>query len=125
MGAEGPVPGHLRCRRSDGKQWQCSRRAEDGKSFCEFHHLQALRRSPAGRARPCRSISGAGGATGSSGGVPEGPRMGCPSARSTISRPSAASPASPCRTPSSSPASGAAPIPRLRKMGSWAARTRR
>lgn len=44
MGAEGPVPGHLRCRRSDGKQWQCSRRAEDGKSFCEFHHLQALRR---------------------------------------------------------------------------------
>ncbi|XP_068639493.1 lysine-specific demethylase JMJ26-like isoform X2 [Aristolochia californica] len=35
------LPGHLRCRRSDGRRWRCFRRAVDNKSFCELHLLQA------------------------------------------------------------------------------------
>ncbi|MQL86282.1 hypothetical protein Taro_018823 [Colocasia esculenta] len=44
QGKEAAVPEPFRCRRTDGKQWRCSRRAKDGISFCELHHLQAQHR---------------------------------------------------------------------------------
>ncbi|KAL5976256.1 hypothetical protein ACLOJK_020586 [Asimina triloba] len=44
MEDDGAVPDHLRCRRTDGRQWRCARRALDNLSFCELHHLQARRR---------------------------------------------------------------------------------
>ncbi|XP_058073141.1 lysine-specific demethylase JMJ26-like isoform X2 [Magnolia sinica] len=38
------VPDHLRCRRTDGRQWRCVRRAMENLSFCELHYLQARHR---------------------------------------------------------------------------------
>ncbi|XP_022886306.1 lysine-specific demethylase JMJ25 isoform X1 [Olea europaea var. sylvestris] len=37
-------PDHLRCKRTDGRQWRCSRRALDGLTLCEIHHLQGRHR---------------------------------------------------------------------------------
>ncbi|OVA06780.1 zinc finger protein [Macleaya cordata] len=39
-----PSADHLRCNRSDGKQWRCGRRVMDGLKFCEVHYLQARHR---------------------------------------------------------------------------------
>ncbi|CAN6206336.1 unnamed protein product [Urochloa humidicola] len=36
-----PPPDHLRCGRSDGKKWRCSRRALPTVSFCEYHYAKA------------------------------------------------------------------------------------
>lgn len=41
---EEDLPDDLRCNRSDGKRWRCSRRAMDDKKFCELHHLQLRHR---------------------------------------------------------------------------------
>ncbi|XP_047319218.1 lysine-specific demethylase JMJ25-like [Impatiens glandulifera] len=41
---EEDVPDDLRCNRSDGKRWRCSRRAMEDKKFCELHHLQLRHR---------------------------------------------------------------------------------
>nr|XP_029120962.1 uncharacterized protein LOC105046979 isoform X2 [Elaeis guineensis] len=38
-----PVPDELRCRRSDGREWRCPRRAMAGVSFCEYHYQLARR----------------------------------------------------------------------------------
>ncbi|XP_008813351.2 uncharacterized protein LOC103724011 isoform X3 [Phoenix dactylifera] len=45
-GGAAPVPDDLRCRRSDGRQWRCPRRAMAGVSFCE-HHYHLARRNQA------------------------------------------------------------------------------
>ncbi|KAJ9535526.1 hypothetical protein OSB04_un001337 [Centaurea solstitialis] len=34
----------VRCKRTDGKRWQCSRPAMEGKAFCEAHYLQIRHR---------------------------------------------------------------------------------
>ncbi|KAG8365455.1 hypothetical protein BUALT_Bualt18G0106600 [Buddleja alternifolia] len=39
-----PPPDHLRCKRTDGRQWRCKRRAMDGKTLCDIHHLQGKHR---------------------------------------------------------------------------------
>ncbi|KAJ9136251.1 hypothetical protein P3X46_033343 [Hevea brasiliensis] len=39
-----PLPEHLRCKRTDGRQWRCSRRVMDDKKLCEIHHLQGRHR---------------------------------------------------------------------------------
>ncbi|XP_038987706.1 uncharacterized protein LOC103714750 isoform X2 [Phoenix dactylifera] len=38
-----PVADELRCRRSDGREWRCPRRAMAGVSFCEYHYHLARR----------------------------------------------------------------------------------
>ncbi|KDP20870.1 hypothetical protein JCGZ_21341 [Jatropha curcas] len=39
-----PLPDHLRCKRTDGRQWRCNRRVMDDKKLCEIHHLQGRHR---------------------------------------------------------------------------------
>ncbi|KAF2303456.1 hypothetical protein GH714_018513 [Hevea brasiliensis] len=39
-----PLPEHLRCKRTDGRQWRCNRRVMDDKKLCEIHHLQGRHR---------------------------------------------------------------------------------
>ncbi|XP_051133676.1 lysine-specific demethylase JMJ28 [Andrographis paniculata] len=39
-----PPPEEFRCKRTDGRQWRCKRRAMEGKTLCEIHHLQGKRR---------------------------------------------------------------------------------
>ncbi|KAK9267837.1 hypothetical protein L1049_010273 [Liquidambar formosana] len=42
-GDEG-LPDHLRCSRTDGRQWRCKKRVMDNKKLCEVHHLQGRHR---------------------------------------------------------------------------------
>lgn len=44
---EEALPDHLRCKRTDGKQWRCKRRVMDNLKLCEIHYLQ-------GRHRQCK-----------------------------------------------------------------------
>ncbi|GMI93364.1 hypothetical protein like AT4G21430 [Hibiscus trionum] len=44
MGEEGATPDHLRCNRTDGRQWRCKRRVMEGKKLCELHHIQGRHR---------------------------------------------------------------------------------
>jgi len=37
-------PDHLRCSRTDGRQWRCKRRAMENVKLCEVHHLQLQHR---------------------------------------------------------------------------------
>ncbi|KAL3519627.1 hypothetical protein ACH5RR_017776 [Cinchona calisaya] len=37
-------PDEFRCRRTDGRQWRCTRRVEDGRKLCHIHYLQGRRR---------------------------------------------------------------------------------
>ncbi|CAK8577837.1 unnamed protein product [Lathyrus sativus] len=37
-------PNHLRCGRTDGKQWRCKRRVMDDLKLCEIHYLQGKHR---------------------------------------------------------------------------------
>ncbi|KAL3851261.1 hypothetical protein ACJIZ3_013143 [Penstemon smallii] len=39
-----PPPDHLRCKRTDGRQWRCKRPAMDGLTLCDIHHLQGKHR---------------------------------------------------------------------------------
>ncbi|KAJ6292449.1 hypothetical protein OIU78_024594 [Salix suchowensis] len=39
-----PLPDHLRCKRTDGRQWRCNRRVMEDKKLCEIHHLQGRHR---------------------------------------------------------------------------------
>lgn len=39
MGEEA-LPDHLRCKRTDGRQWRCARRVMENKKLCELHFLQ-------------------------------------------------------------------------------------
>lgn len=41
---EGIPPDEVRCRRTDGRQWRCTRRVVDGKKLCNIHYLQGRRR---------------------------------------------------------------------------------
>ncbi|XP_022720535.1 lysine-specific demethylase JMJ25-like isoform X2 [Durio zibethinus] len=41
---EGALPDHLRCKRTDGRQWRCKRRVMEGKKLCELHHIQGRHR---------------------------------------------------------------------------------
>ncbi|XWS18284.1 hypothetical protein CRYUN_Cryun32bG0030600 [Craigia yunnanensis] len=41
---EGALPDHLRCKRTDGRQWRCRRRVMEGKKLCELHHIQGRHR---------------------------------------------------------------------------------
>ncbi|KAL9383990.1 hypothetical protein Peur_024313 [Populus x canadensis] len=38
------LPDHLRCKRTDGRQWRCNRRVMEDKKLCEIHHLQGRHR---------------------------------------------------------------------------------
>lgn len=38
------LPDHLRCGRTDGKQWRCKRRVMDNLKLCEIHYLQGKHR---------------------------------------------------------------------------------
>lgn len=38
------LPEHLRCNRTDGRSWRCSRPVKEGKKLCEIHYLQGLLR---------------------------------------------------------------------------------
>ncbi|GAV67423.1 JmjC domain-containing protein/WRC domain-containing protein, partial [Cephalotus follicularis] len=38
------LPDHLRCKRTDGRQWRCNRRVMENKKLCEIHHLQGRHR---------------------------------------------------------------------------------
>ncbi|CAJ1936298.1 unnamed protein product [Sphenostylis stenocarpa] len=42
--AEEPLPDHLRCGRTDGRQWRCRRRVKDNLKLCEIHYLQGRHR---------------------------------------------------------------------------------
>ncbi|KAK7319593.1 hypothetical protein RJT34_04316 [Clitoria ternatea] len=42
--AEEPFPDHLRCGRTDGRQWRCRRRVKDNLKLCEIHYLQGRHR---------------------------------------------------------------------------------
>ncbi|KAF7803570.1 lysine-specific demethylase JMJ25-like [Senna tora] len=44
MGEEEALPDHLRCKRTDGRQWRCSRRVMDNVKLCEIHYLQGRHR---------------------------------------------------------------------------------
>ncbi|KAL9452632.1 hypothetical protein AB3S75_008426 [Citrus x aurantiifolia] len=44
MQEEEDLPDHLRCKRTDGKQWRCNRRVMEDKKLCELHHLQGRHR---------------------------------------------------------------------------------
>ncbi|KAF5742225.1 lysine-specific demethylase JMJ25 isoform X1 [Tripterygium wilfordii] len=37
-------PDHLRCKRTDGRQWRCKKRVMEGLKLCEIHHLQGRHR---------------------------------------------------------------------------------
>ncbi|KAL4198353.1 hypothetical protein AMTRI_Chr03g139820 [Amborella trichopoda] len=39
------LPDHLRCRRTDGREWRCTRPALVGRALCEKHHLKGQKRS--------------------------------------------------------------------------------
>ncbi|XP_050227373.1 lysine-specific demethylase JMJ28 isoform X2 [Mercurialis annua] len=39
-----PLPEHLRCKRTDGRQWRCNRKVLEDKKLCEVHHLQGRHR---------------------------------------------------------------------------------
>ncbi|KAK4252742.1 hypothetical protein QN277_014351 [Acacia crassicarpa] len=41
---EGVLPDHLRCSRTDGRQWRCRRRVMDNLKLCEIHYLQGRHR---------------------------------------------------------------------------------
>ncbi|KAK7400466.1 hypothetical protein VNO78_11674 [Psophocarpus tetragonolobus] len=41
---EEPLPEHLRCGRTDGRQWRCRRRVKDNLKLCEIHYLQGRHR---------------------------------------------------------------------------------
>ncbi|RZB82722.1 Lysine-specific demethylase JMJ25 isoform B [Glycine soja] len=41
---EEAVPEHLRCSRTDGRQWRCRRRVKENLKLCEIHYVQARRR---------------------------------------------------------------------------------
>ncbi|KAK7302681.1 hypothetical protein RJT34_13575 [Clitoria ternatea] len=41
---EEAVPEHLRCSRTDGRQWRCRRRVMENLKLCETHYLQGQRR---------------------------------------------------------------------------------
>ncbi|KAI4304319.1 hypothetical protein MLD38_039849 [Melastoma candidum] len=43
-GAAEPLPDHLRCNRTDGRQWRCGRRVMGDKKLCEIHYLQGKHR---------------------------------------------------------------------------------
>ncbi|KAL9329267.1 hypothetical protein ACSQ67_004270 [Phaseolus vulgaris] len=43
-GAEDSLPDHLRCGRTDGRQWRCRRRVKDNLKLCEIHYLQGRHR---------------------------------------------------------------------------------
>ena len=38
------LPDHLRCNRTDGRQWRCKRRVKDNLKLCEIHYLQGRHR---------------------------------------------------------------------------------
>ncbi|OMO65023.1 hypothetical protein COLO4_31627 [Corchorus olitorius] len=40
----GALPDHLRCKRTDGRQWRCKRRVMEDKKLCEIHHIQGRHR---------------------------------------------------------------------------------
>ncbi|XP_020231470.1 lysine-specific demethylase JMJ25 isoform X2 [Cajanus cajan] len=42
--AQEPLPDHLRCGRTDGRQWRCRRRVKDSLKLCEIHYLQGRHR---------------------------------------------------------------------------------
>ncbi|XP_021815439.1 lysine-specific demethylase JMJ25 [Prunus avium] len=44
MDEEGALPDHLRCGRTDGRQWRCKRRVMDDMKLCEIHYLQGRHR---------------------------------------------------------------------------------
>ncbi|KAK9031327.1 hypothetical protein V6N11_032711 [Hibiscus sabdariffa] len=44
MEEESAIPDHLRCNRTDGRQWRCKRRVLEGKKLCELHHIQGRHR---------------------------------------------------------------------------------
>lgn len=37
-------PDEIRCRRTDGRQWRCTRKVVEGKKLCHIHYLQGRRR---------------------------------------------------------------------------------
>ncbi|KAF6142673.1 hypothetical protein GIB67_015159 [Kingdonia uniflora] len=39
------IPEHLRCKRSDGKQWRCTATSMPDKTVCEKHYIQAKKRA--------------------------------------------------------------------------------
>ncbi|KAL6542890.1 hypothetical protein OROHE_010410 [Orobanche hederae] len=44
MRGKDPAPEEFRCKRTDGRQWRCKRRAMDGKTLCDIHYLQGKHR---------------------------------------------------------------------------------
>lgn len=44
MEEEEALPDHLRCKRTDGRQWRCTRRVMESKKLCELHYLQGRHR---------------------------------------------------------------------------------
>lgn len=44
MEEEEALPDHLRCKRTDGRQWRCTRRVMENKKLCELHYLQGRHR---------------------------------------------------------------------------------
>ncbi|PON49333.1 WRC domain containing protein [Parasponia andersonii] len=38
------LPDHLRCNRTDGRQWRCKRRVKENMKLCEIHYLQGRHR---------------------------------------------------------------------------------
>ncbi|KAK4421273.1 Lysine-specific demethylase [Sesamum alatum] len=44
MREKDPPPEEFRCKRTDGRQWRCKRRAMDGKTLCDIHYLQGKHR---------------------------------------------------------------------------------
>ncbi|XP_059659957.1 lysine-specific demethylase JMJ28 isoform X2 [Cornus florida] len=43
------LPDNLRCRRTDGRQWRCTRRVMDDKKLCEIHYIQGRRHQHKGK----------------------------------------------------------------------------
>ncbi|KAA8519899.1 hypothetical protein F0562_014191 [Nyssa sinensis] len=44
MDEDEALPDDLRCHRTDGRQWRCTRRVMDDKKLCELHYLQGRHR---------------------------------------------------------------------------------
>lgn len=44
MKADDALPDHLRCNRTDGRQWRCNRPVMEDKKLCEIHYLQGKHR---------------------------------------------------------------------------------
>ena len=38
------LPDHLRCNRTDGRQWRCKKRVKENMKLCEIHYLQGRHR---------------------------------------------------------------------------------